>query len=155
MTDLWVSVPGTDIWEMADHHNPVFVYDSKAVSLEFQPILENDSSLTSNAHGHSTVSSLQRISRNRVQSIESQLHPCSKCIADEKKCVKFVITCYSTDWTEKQNSVRHFAITERRWSWSSAIKPMTNRRNQRCSSFCEMTVGKPCQLVVGSWWLSC
>lgn len=56
MTDLWASATGTDIWEMADHHDPFSVYDSTTTSLEFQPILENNSSLTSSAHGHSTVS---------------------------------------------------------------------------------------------------
>lgn len=56
MTDLWASTTGTDIWEMADHHDPFSVYDSKTASLEFQPVLENDSSLTSSAHGHTTVS---------------------------------------------------------------------------------------------------
>ena len=55
MTDLWASATGTDIWEMVGHHDPFPVYDSTATSLEFQPILENDSSLTSSAHGHSTV----------------------------------------------------------------------------------------------------
>ena len=56
MTDLWASATGTDIWEMADHQDPFSVYDSTTTSLEFQPILENDSSLTSSAHGHSIVS---------------------------------------------------------------------------------------------------
>ena len=56
MTDLWASTTETDIWEMADHHDPFSVYDSKTASLEFQPVLENDSSLTSSAHGRSAVS---------------------------------------------------------------------------------------------------
>ena len=56
MTHLWASTTGTDTWEMADHHDPFSVYDSKTALLEFQPTLENDSSLTSSAHGHSTVS---------------------------------------------------------------------------------------------------
>ena len=41
---------------------------------------------------------------NGIQSIEPQLRPCSKCIADEKKCVKFVITCYSTDCEQKNKT---------------------------------------------------
>ena len=56
MTDLWASATGTDIWEMADHHDPFSVYDSTTTSLESQLILENDSALTSSAQGHSTVS---------------------------------------------------------------------------------------------------
>lgn len=56
MTDFWASATGTDIWEMADHHDPFSVNDSTTTSLESQPNLENDSSLTSSAHGHSTVS---------------------------------------------------------------------------------------------------
>ena len=56
MTDLWASATGTDIWEMADHHDTFSVYDSTTTSLESQPILENDSALTSSAHGHSTFS---------------------------------------------------------------------------------------------------
>ena len=59
MTDLWASTTGTDIWDMADHHDPFSVYDSKTASLEFQPTLENDSSLTSSADDHSTVSATE------------------------------------------------------------------------------------------------
>ena len=59
MTDLWASTTGADIWDMADHHDPFSVYDSKTASLEFQPTLENDSSLTSSADDHSTVSATE------------------------------------------------------------------------------------------------
>ena len=55
MTDLWASETGTDIWEMADHHDPFSVYDSTTTSLESQPILKNDLALTSSAHGHSVL----------------------------------------------------------------------------------------------------
>lgn len=41
---------------------------------------------------------------NGVQSIGPQLRKCCKCIADEKQCVKFVITCYSTDCEQKNKT---------------------------------------------------
>ena len=39
-----------------------------------------------------------------LQSIEPQLRPCSRCIEDQKKCVKFVITSYASDCEQKNKT---------------------------------------------------
>lgn len=48
-----------------------------------------------------------------VQSIEPQLRPCSKCIADEKKCVKFVIICYPTDCDQKNKTALEILLSRK------------------------------------------
>lgn len=95
---------------------------------------------------------------NGVQSIEPQLRPCSKCIADEKECVKFVITCYSTDCEQKNKTALEILQSRKEDEAEvrqSNLRLINNRRNPRCSSRREMPEGKPRQLVVSSRRLSC
>ena len=84
-----------------------------------------------------------------LQSIEPQLRPCSKCIADEKKCVKFVITCYSTDCEQKNKT---------------ALEILQSRKEDEAEarqSNLRLTEGTPDAVHVGkclkgslvNWWL--
>lgn len=86
---------------------------------------------------------------NSFQSIEPQLRPCSNCIADQKQCVKFVVTCYSTDCEQKNKT---------------ALELLQSRKEddaQGRQSNLRLTEGTPDAVHVGkclkgslaNWWL--
>ena len=86
---------------------------------------------------------------NGFQSIEPQLHPCGKCISDGKKCVKFVITSYSSDCEQKNKT---------------ALEIMHSRKEaevEHRQSNLRLTEGTPDAVHVGkclkgslaNWWL--
>lgn len=68
-------------------------------------ILIQDSACTSRSESCLDQREVSRECQERgFQSIEPQLHPCNKCRADKKKCVKFVVTCYYTDCEQKKKT---------------------------------------------------
>lgn len=86
---------------------------------------------------------------NGFQSIEPQLRSCGKCVSDGKKCVKFVITSYSSDCEQKNKT---------------ALEIMHSRKEAEAEhrqSNLRLTEGTPDAVHVGkclkgslaNWWL--
>lgn len=87
---------------------------------------------------------------NGFESIEPQLRPCNKCIADEKKCVKFVVTCYSTDCEQKNKTA--LDILQSQKEDEAAEARQSNLRLTEGTPDA-VHVGKCLKGSLANWWL--